>query len=364
MGRGHKVAVANSAPPDAPTGAPQLERYLERLRFERNLAPHTLRNYRSDLLHFLRHLTERGTDLADVTRGTYRTYLAALQADGAAPASVRRRGSTVKSFFQHLFALEELPHNPLKLAATPRIPQRLPTFLSVEEAEALIAAPDVNTAAGLRDRAILEVLYGSGLRVSELVSIRLPDLDWENGMVRVLGKGAKERAALVGEQTLIALEDYVTHGRPHLASQRSEDWLWLNRFGGPLSARAVQLAVSRYAAEAGLTKAVHPHLLRHSFATHMLERGADLRVVQELLGHASVATTQIYTHVTEAAKRAAIDASLDGLSRQWRERQGRRQRRPGWRSRRPAAPPRGDPASNENLADRRPEPEHPGAAGR
>ena len=193
--------------------------------------------------------------------------------------------------------------------------------------ERLIEAPDLHTPGGLRDRAILEVLYGSGLRISELVGLTLRSVDWENAILRVRGKGDRERVALVGDHAYLAIEDYVRSGRPQLVSDGSPDALWLNRFGGALSARAVQLAVQRYAIAAGLPKLVHPHLLRHSFATHMLERGADIRVVQELLGHSNVATTQIYTHVTESAKRAAIDHSLDGISEQMFTRQERRRRR-------------------------------------
>ncbi|MEE9277819.1 MAG: tyrosine recombinase XerC [Dehalococcoidia bacterium] len=309
-------------------GGDALERYLQRLRYDRDLSPHTLRNYRADLTHFLSYLQQQQLQLSDVTRLTYRAYLHALQGKGIAPGSLRRRGSTIKSFFKHLYAAGVLATNPLKLAHTPKIPQRLPTFLSLQEVEALIAAPDLNSPAGLRDRAILEVLYGSGLRVSELVRLQLTSVIWENSMLRVYGKGDRERAALLGEQGLLAIEDYVADGRPALASPRSDNWLWLNRFGGPLSARAVQIAVGRHAAAAGLPKTVHPHLLRHSFATHMLERGADVRVVQELLGHANVATTQIYTHVTDAAKRAAIESSLDGISQELFRHYDRRRRRP------------------------------------
>ena len=308
-------------------GADDLERYLELLRRERNLSPHTLRNYRADLTPYLIYLQEQGIALTGVTRAVYRNYLSTLQRDGMAPGSVRRRGSTIKSFFKHLFGQGVLPTNPLKLAGTPKIPLHLPTFLSVREVEALIAAPDLNTAAGLRDRAVLEVLYGSGLRVSELVTLQQASIDWESAVLRVWAKGSRERVALLGEHALLALEDYLEHGRGALLSEASGDWLWLNRFGGRLSARAVQLAVGRYAVAAGLAQPVHPHLLRHSFATHMLEGGADIRVVQALLGHASVATTQIYTHVTESAKRVAVEASLDGISAQLLAGEARRARR-------------------------------------
>jgi integrase/recombinase XerC len=322
------VVTTEQLPRAAEDGTALLESYLDELRLERNLSPHTLRNYRTDLSHFIRYLEERQLALADVTRLTYRSYLAELKEDGVAQGSLRRRASTMKSFFRHLFQRRILPTDPLRLAGTPKTPRILPKFLSVGEIEALIAAPDQETPAGLRDRAILEVLYGSGLRISELVTLRLESVDWENAILRVIGKGNRERAALIGDQAYMALEDYVRQGRPHLASDQPQAALWLNRFGGGLSARAVQLAVRRYAVAAGLPKAVHPHLLRHSFATHMIEHGADVRVVQELLGHSNVATTQIYTHVTESAKRAAIDTSLDGISEQLFVRRGRRRRQP------------------------------------
>ncbi len=319
--------IAEPAPRPAAESPALLDAYLDELRLQRNLSPHTLRNYRTDLSHFLHYLGDRGVSLAEVSRPTYRLYLDDLRAAGIAQGSLRRRASTIKSFFKHLFHQRTLPSDPLRLAGTPKTPRTLPRFLSVGEVEALIAAPDLNTPAGLRDRAILEVLYGSGLRVSELVTLRLQSIDWENAFLRVHGKGDRERAALLGEQALAALEDYVRQGRTQLAGESAEDALWLNRFGGPLSARAVQLAVRRYAIAAGMPKAVHPHLLRHSFATHMLERGADVRVVQELLGHSNVATTQIYTHVTESAKRAAIETSLDGISEHLFARRERRRRR-------------------------------------
>ncbi len=293
-----------------------LDRYLSQLADQRQLSPYTLRNYRSDLLQFLGYLAEQKTPLEKVTRHSYRAYLTKLREEGAAVGSLRRRASTIKGFFKHLHACKLLPSDPLRLASAPKTPARLPTFLNEQEIDALLAAPEINKPAGLRDRAILEVLYGAGLRVSELAKLRLPAIDWENKLLQVQGKGGRERVALLGQGALAAIQDYVREGRPALVGDKSENWLWLNRFGGPLSARAVQLAVRRYAVQAALSKSVHPHLLRHTFATHMLERGADVRIVQELLGHASVGTTQIYTHVTEAAKRATIEASLDGISEQ------------------------------------------------
>ena len=301
-----------------------LEGYLERLRVTRGLSPHTLRNYRTDLGHFLRWLSERGIELAGLGRRDYRDYLATLREAEMAEASIRRRASTIKSFVRRLHREGQLPTDPLELASTPKTPAQLPKSLALHEIDALLEAPDRSTPAGLRDRAMLEVLYSCGVRVSELTGMRVGDYDPDAMLFVVRGKGDKERAVLLGDPAERALRDYLHAGRPALTGEQVNQWLWLNRFGKRLSSRAVQLRVRRYAAEAGLGRDVHPHLLRHSFATHMLDGGADLRVVQELLGHASVSTTQLYTHVTERGKRAAIEDALDGISELLRERRAQR----------------------------------------
>ena len=300
-----------------------LDQYLSLLQHGRGLSAHTIRNYRSDIAHFLAWLEQHDHQLADLTRADYRQYLANLQAEGIAEASVRRRASTIRSFTRHLNRTDQLDHDPLVLAATPKATSHLPTVLNEEQIEALLSAPDLSSPAGLRDRAILEILYGAGLRVSELVGIRTTDHDGDYNAIRVLGKGDKQRMALLGKSARHWLQRYLRDARPLLQSKKSQDWLWLNRFGGPLSARAVQLSVRRYAQRAGLPADVHPHLLRHSFATHMLDGGADVRVVQELLGHASVSTTQIYTHVSDAARRDAVEHALDGIADLLRQRRSR-----------------------------------------
>ncbi|MCY3733606.1 MAG: tyrosine recombinase [Chloroflexi bacterium] len=300
-----------------------LERYLSLLEHGRGLSPHTIRNYRSDITVFLLWLEGREANLVDLSRGDYREYLAELQADGLAEASVRRRASTIRSFTRHLTRAGQLERDPLVLAATPRTTARLPALLSEQQVDDLLSAPDTSTPAGLRDRAILEVLYGAGLRVSELSSMRTTDYDADHNAFIVRGKGDKERVALLGRSAYHWLQRYLRDGRPTLRSERSADWLWLNRFGGPLSTRAVQISVRRYAERVGLPDDVHPHLLRHSFATHMLDGGADVRVVQELLGHSSVSTTQIYTHVSDAARRDTVEHALDGIAALLRERRSR-----------------------------------------
>lgn len=300
-----------------------LERYLSVLQHGRGLSVHTIRNYRSDISSFLHWLDEHERDLPRLTRADYREYLASLQSDGLAEASMRRRASTIRTFTRHLKRTGELERDPLTLAATPKITSHLPTVLSEQQVDALLAAPDTSTPAGIRDRAILETLYAAGLRISELTGIRTTDYDADHNAFIVRGKGDRQRVALLGSSARDWLQRYLRDGRPVLVSERSGTWLWLNRFGGSLSARAVQIAVRRYAERAGLPPDVHPHLLRHSFATHMLDRGADVRVVQELLGHASVSTTQIYTHVSDAARRDTIEHALDGIADLLRDRRTR-----------------------------------------
>ncbi len=300
-----------------------LDRYLDALEHGRGLSPHTIRNYRSDLEQFLRWLENDGRELTSLSRAGYRSYLASLQADGAAEASVRRRASTIKALSRQLTQTGFFERDPLALASTPKAASRLPTVLSQQQVEALLDAPDTATPGGLRDRAILEVLYGAGLRVSELIGLRTTDYDDDAIGLRVVGKGNKERFALLGGAARRWLRGYLRDGRPQLLSEQSASWLWLNRFGGPLSARAVQISMQRHAQCAGLPPGLHPHLLRHSFATHMLDGGADVRIVQELLGHASVSTTQIYTHVSDAARRDTIEQALDTLAERGRERRQR-----------------------------------------
>ena len=307
----------------APDHQTLLDGYLALLRDVRGLSAHTIRNYDSDITHFLRWIEQRERLLGDLSRADYREYLSELQASGLAEASVRRRASTIRTFTRHLAHTGALESDPLVLAATPRTTSRLPTVLSQEQVEALLASPDTSTQSGIRDRAILEVLYSGGLRVSELVGLRTTDYDADHNAFRVLGKGSKQRVTLIGESARQWLHRYLRDARPSLSSERSDTWLWLNRFGGPLSARAVQLSVQRHAERAGLPGKVHPHLLRHSFATHMLDGGADVRVVQELLGHAAVATTQIYTHVTDAARRDTVEHALDGIADILRDRRSR-----------------------------------------
>jgi tyrosine recombinase XerC len=316
-------AATPSTPAETTPWAERMEAllgaYLNSLAAQRNLSPYTLRNYRTDLQAFFSFVAgEERADPLSLDRHALRRYLASLLDRGVAPASITRKVSTIRSFYKHLEHEGLVGLNPFGGVKLPRRQRRLPSFLSNEEITALVAAPELEKPQGLRDSAILELLYAAGVRVSEVTSLDGAALDLQAQALRVRGKGNKERLVLIGRPAAQALRRYLREGRPRLA-RGAQTALFLNRDGGRLSARSVQLLVRKYARAAGLEKDAFPHLLRHTFATHMLEGGADLRVVQELLGHASVASTQIYTHVTEQAKRKAIDASLDGIAEQLRE---------------------------------------------
>lgn len=278
-----------------------LDVYLRYLRAEGRLSPYTVRNYAQDLGQFLDYLAARDIDdLSRVNREVLRDYLEHLGKAGIVRRSIARRLSALRSFFGFLVREKHLAANPTVHVSSPKLERRLPSFLTPEEAMALIQAPDLSTIQGIRDRAMLELLYAAGIRVSEIVGLDLGDLRRRSREALVWGKGAKQRLVVMGRPAAAALERYLREARPKLAGDASGKALFINRFGGRLTPRWVQVQVRRHAARAGLPKEVHPHLLRHTFATHMLDGGADLRVVQELLGHASLASTQVYTHVSLA----------------------------------------------------------------
>jgi len=285
---------------DAGTRAHQLlERYLHELAAVANRSPYTVRNYRTDIGDFLDYCEEAGLDPLAIDRRRFRDYLAALRTRGMAAASVSRRTSTIHGFYRWLQRQGVVERDPLYGVTLPKRPRRLPKVVDPSVIATLIDAVPTDTPQGLRDRAAFELLYGGGLRISELVALDLGTVDVQGGSAIVRGKGRRERVVLFGRPAIQALERYLRDGRPKLAGP-GERALFVNRFGGRLSARSVQTAIKRYAVAAGIAEEMHPHLLRHSFATHLLDGGADLRIVQELLGHASPATTEIYTHVSRA----------------------------------------------------------------
>jgi integrase/recombinase XerD len=288
---------------DALTG--QLQRFLDHLAVERGLSANTVAAYRRDLARYGAFLRERGTaDARRVGEGEVAAFMAWLSASTHGEgrpyraSSLVRTLSAVRSFHRYLLREQVASRDPAASVARPRLPRSLPRPLPVEDVLRLLAAPEQGTARGLRDRAVLETLYGAGLRVSELTGLDVDDVDLEEGSVRVLGKGGKEREVPLGRYAREALEAYLRLARPQLATARSRAALFLNQRGGRLTRQGVTLILAEAARRAGIERAVSPHVLRHSFATHLLEGGADVRVVQELLGHASVATTQVYTLVT------------------------------------------------------------------
>jgi integrase/recombinase XerC len=281
-----------------------LERFLTYMRSGRNASPYTIKNYRTDIGQFVAYCSEHGVSRAeDIDRPLLRSYLVQLDDQGYVRASVARRIAELRSFGRFLVQDGVLSRNPFRLIGAPRVPKVLPKYLTVREVQALLAAPDTSTPAGLRDRALLEVLYAAGLRVSELANLDLRDVDLARGQVRALGKGSKERIGLLGRPAVRSLRAYLESGRPALLGKQPTDALWLNQRGGRLTVRGISGIVSKAGIKAGIATRVSPHVLRHSFATHLLDGGADLRVVQELLGHANLSTTQIYTHVSQARAR-------------------------------------------------------------
>jgi integrase/recombinase XerD len=281
-----------------PPRDPDVDAFLALLATTR--APRTVEAYRRDLADLGARL---GKPLADVTSDEIARCLAELRADGRSPATIARRTAALRSFFRHLVLLGRREDNPAAAVELPRKRRTLPRTLSPSEAERLIDAAAGTTPRSLRDRALVELLYGAGLRVSEAVGLGRTDVDLEGRLVRATGKGSKERVVPLGRPAAEALRRYLARGRPHL-DRRHRPELFLNAQGGALTRAGVFLVLRRLAEKAGLEPdRVHPHLLRHSFATHLLEGGADLRSVQEMLGHADLSTTELYTHVSDRRRR-------------------------------------------------------------
>jgi integrase/recombinase XerD len=284
--------------------AKQIQRFLDHLTIERGLSVHTVAAYGRDLERYATFLRARGiTDSRRVDERAVTAHVAAVSAstygDGRSyrASSVVRALSSVRAFHRFLLREGKISSDPTAAVIRPKLPRSLPKPLSVDDVARVLAHPD-RSSKGLRDRAVLETLYGAGLRISELVGLDVDDLDLQEGSVRVLGKGGKERDVPIGRYARDAISAYLTRVRPQIVTARSRSALFLNLRGGRLTRQGCAGIVQQHAAGAGIRKQVSPHTFRHSFATHLLEGGADVRVVQELLGHASVATTQVYTLVT------------------------------------------------------------------
>jgi integrase/recombinase XerC len=286
-----------------------LEQFLEHLRYERNVSEHTLRNYMIDLGQFYDHIAPAGldgkrrhVDIKHIDHITIREWLSSLHGAHKKKTSVARKLAALRTFFQFLIREGVLESNPAKLVATPRLEKKLPNHLSVEDAIRFIETPDTATDLGKRDRAILELLYGTGMRVSELTRLDLQDVDFKNKLVKVTGKRRKQRIVPFADPTLHALLGYMQVRNSFLQNaspgERESEALFLNYQGTRITTRSVGRMVDKYINICAGIHNISPHSLRHSFATHLLDNGADLRDIQELLGHARLSTTQIYTHVS------------------------------------------------------------------
>ncbi len=284
---------------------PLLERYLESLALERGLAELTVEAYGRDLERLRRDLAERGSGLADADAEALSAHLRCLRKRGLSARSIDRARVAIRGFYAHLVESGDRRSNPAVNLSPPRLWRKLPRVLSEAEVEALLEAPDVETPLGLRDRAMIELLYATGVRVSELVGLELAQARLDVGFMVVYGKGGKERIVPIGEQAEHWLGRYLGVGRPQLARGRHEV-VFVNARGGPLSRQGFWKNLRRYGTSVGV-RDLSPHVLRHSFATHLLEHGADLRAVQMMLGHADISTTQIYTHIHEQRLRKLYD---------------------------------------------------------
>ena len=283
--------------------------YIEDLRVVRRMADHTVVSYARDVADLVRFADRAGKGLDELTRRDLERFVREGMASGRSPRSLARSVACIRGLYRFLVTDGRLAANPADELRAPRSWPDLPRCLSADEVDRLLGQPDPATPVGLRDRALLEVLYASGLRVSELVGLRLGDLRLAAGCLTCVGKGLKERLVPVGEVAVRRVREYTAAGRPRLLRGRSSPWLFVNaRGGGRLSRVGCWKMLKKHALRAGLPREISPHVLRHSFATHLLERGADLRSIQTLLGHADLSTTQIYTHVLEARLKAVYEA--------------------------------------------------------
>ncbi len=291
---GGRAAVAPSARIALPA---EIQAFLEYLRVEKGLATNTMLGYQRDLVEFAEFQTKTGRQLAETRREDLRNFLASLYKRGLAARSVARHLVSLRNLFRFLVKEGRIRKDPTTEIDAPRVGHSLPKYLATQEVDTLLAQPDVATPLGLRDKAMLELLYATGMRVSELIGLCWEDFEANLGVVRCRGKGSKERLIPVGKAALRAVETYVQRGRPALAKGRGSPLLFLNRRGAGLSRVGFWMLMRRYGRSAGIASTITPHVLRHSFATHLLERGADLRSIQLMLGHSDISTTQIYTHV-------------------------------------------------------------------
>ena len=300
-----------AASPDAPAPARTpgaVVRYLRHLEVERRLVTNTLEAYRRDLARLTAFAQEHDRPIEALTRPDLEEFVRESMASGLSPTSTARLVAAMRGFYRFLRVSGAISQNPAEDIQGPRAFASLPRFLALEDVDRLLAAPDVSTPKGLRDRALIEVLYATGLRVSELVGLRVTDVRLDQGYLQCVGKGGKHRIVPIGDEAIASVRRYLAEGRRALSRRRESPWLFLNaRDGGRLSRLGFWKLLKAYGRRAGIRAHLSPHVLRHSFATHLLERGADLRAIQTMLGHADLSTTQIYTHVLEARLRQVYD---------------------------------------------------------
>jgi len=282
-----------------------IDKFVNYLKVEKNASPHTVTNYTVDLKGFAAFLGNRGIETVDHL--FLRRFLADLRAKNLSKKSVARKLSALRSFFKFLYREGYLKTNPASAISTPKLDRNLPVFLDVDKVVRLVTSPDGETTDGARDRAILETLYSTGIRVGELVRLDLGDIDFIGGVVKVLGKGKKERVVPIGETALAAIRKYRDARGRCERRIKDKEIVFVNRFGTRLTDRGVRRVIEKYIRKCSIQEKVSPHSLRHSFATHLLDRGADLRSVQELLGHVNLSTTQVYTHITAERLKSVYD---------------------------------------------------------
>jgi len=276
-----------------------VERYLESLLLERGLSKRTVEAYGSDLSRLGDSLGKLGVDPLEADQEAIAAHLRRLRRQGLSPRSIARALVTIRGFYRHLEEVGERPDNPAVNLSPPRLWRRLPKVLTEAQVETLLAAPDLERLSGIRDKAMLELLYATGMRASELAGLRLSDLNLDIGYLRCHGKGNKERLIPFGTVAAEAVDNYLKSSRPHLLKGRKSSFLFITNRAKPMTRARFWQIVKEAAASAGISKPISPHMLRHSFATHLLANGADLRAVQMMLGHADISTTQIYTHIDQ-----------------------------------------------------------------
>ena len=283
-----------------------IDTYLSYLRDVRRMSPNTIESYARDLAGLANFAEKLGRDVVSLERRDLEAYVRSLMASGLSPRSTARAVACVRGFYRFAAVERQQEGSPADDLRAPRAWAALPKFLDLEEVDRLLAQPDTATPRGMRDKALISVLYATGLRVSELISLKLSNLHLDDGYVTCIGKGDKERIVPIGQDATNWVKRYLAESRPRLAVSGSR-WLFVNARGTPLSRVGFWKLLKEYGIKAGITRAISPHVLRHSFATHLLDRGADLRAIQMMLGHADLSTTQIYTHVLEARLRAVYD---------------------------------------------------------